>query len=77
MERVKNVCPFSLFVERLRLARWPSRRFDLTKNGPHLAEFVMTPMLQETLSVGCDSPIVGIREIASLIDVEAELIDNG
>src|SRR5438552_13438679 len=49
--------------------------FDLTKEGPNLGELVMTPVLEDTLGVGCDLPIVWIGETAPLVHVVAEFVD--
>ena len=51
--------------------------FDLTKERPNIAELVMTPVLEETLGIGRDLPIVGVREAAPLVHVMAELVDDG
>src|SRR5271170_7235147 len=37
----------------------------------------MTPVLEQTLGVGRDLPVIGVWKVAPLIDVEPEFVDDG
>jgi len=51
--------------------------FDLAKEWPNIGELVVTPVLKKTLGIGRDFPVVGVGEAAPLVNVVAELVDNG
>ena len=61
--------------------RKPDRSFsglNLTEERADTIEFVMTPVLEETLGVRRDLPVVWVGQAAPLVNVVAELVyDRG
>src|SRR5689334_12201775 len=72
--------PLAVFAELGRNFSQPDRGldgFDLTEEWPNVVELVVTPMLEETLGVGRNFPIVGVGEAAPLVNIVAKLVDDG
>ena len=51
--------------------------FDLTKEWPDPAELVVPPMLEEALGFGLNQPVIRIFQIAPIVNVASEFIDDG
>ena len=50
---------------------------DLAEEGPHTAELVVAPVLQQTCRLGRDLPLAGVGQAAPCVNRLADLVDDG
>jgi hypothetical protein len=51
-------------------------RFHLAEKGSDVTKLVISPMLKQAGGFGCDLPVVWIRQVAPLIDLLPNGVDN-
>src|SRR5262249_15651018 len=52
-------------------------RFDLGEKGRGGGKGVASPMLQETGGFGCDLPLIRVGQLAPLVDIPTDFVDDG